>query len=648
MKQGAFNKISELLSGETKIVIPDLQRDYCWGETKSTNNSKSLVHNFTEDLIKESLVPGKYGEYSYGLFYAYEYPKSFHYLCDGQQRITTLYLICGIIYCHTGNSSLKTILQVSNTQPRLKYEVRNSTDYFLKDLLKHIFLSQNLAGIDILHNTNWFRDEYRHDPSIKSIVRALQTIKPLITSENVATVESFLLNTAGVIYFNLDAKENSEKTNSKIREYGEKMYEVVNTRGNPMEPNEHFKSSLISNKEEVPEDKRTEWTEKWEAWQDFFWQHRGNNESADRGFNHFLKWIGEIEQEHGKAIYKHKLEVIEDYFKAFFALIHLQETLINHRKFCIENFKKLLKKNEKINEVALYPCLIYLKGNDFVTFNGSGYELNEEKVDIACLFRFIRFFTNLSRNSEAKNEAIELAKNVIQGADVATLLLAVDSKNKLPRIFTSEEKFKLRLFALQENDQRTSWENNLWEAEDHSFLNGEVNPLFSTLKVNLETPELFDLNLFSNAFRIFSIQVNEGNLEKTRYALLCINELSVFDEGRSWGVPRYYLGLDKDIKFWRNRVATASFISFLTRVIAGESSNSIIEDFIDLNSDDIAIRAKKAIILRASSYWQWIQNKRFFIYKDQVWLPNGVQAKENTQQIEITTKVSHTDTSFDF
>lgn len=44
--------LSELFSGERKIIIPDLQRDYCWGDEVHTENKIELVSDFTTNLIQ--------------------------------------------------------------------------------------------------------------------------------------------------------------------------------------------------------------------------------------------------------------------------------------------------------------------------------------------------------------------------------------------------------------------------------------------------------------------------------------------------------------------------------------------------------------------------------------------------------------------
>ena len=86
--------LSQLFSGKNKIIIPDLQRDYCWGDNvwnDKGEKSTELVSGFVDNLIsifKEK--PRK--KLTLGLIYGYENPRYHIQLCDGQQRITTLFL----------------------------------------------------------------------------------------------------------------------------------------------------------------------------------------------------------------------------------------------------------------------------------------------------------------------------------------------------------------------------------------------------------------------------------------------------------------------------------------------------------------------------------------------------------------------------
>ena len=100
---GETYTLAELFSGERRIIIPDLQRDYCWGDknnTKSTGEKGELVSGFVNNLLTQFYDYKTKNDkecLNLGLFYGYEVPANHIQLCDGQQRLTTLFLLLGMI-----------------------------------------------------------------------------------------------------------------------------------------------------------------------------------------------------------------------------------------------------------------------------------------------------------------------------------------------------------------------------------------------------------------------------------------------------------------------------------------------------------------------------------------------------------------------
>ena len=179
---GKAYSLSEIFCGENdKVIIPDLQRDYCWGNPTSDNADDSLASSFIDSILRLE----KKQEITMGLIYGY-YDKvltPYHLqLCDGQQRLTTLFIIIGIINrILTGNKYKDLLisnfeLKEDDKEPHLLYGIRESSLYFLSDLTVHYFLKDSLS-IDELEDQSWFLNSYHHDPTIGSIKRALTTIE---------------------------------------------------------------------------------------------------------------------------------------------------------------------------------------------------------------------------------------------------------------------------------------------------------------------------------------------------------------------------------------------------------------------------------------------------------------------------------------
>lgn len=629
MNQGAFNRINDVLKDDNKIVIPDLQRDYCWGSVIAKDNKKSLTYNFTSELIQEAKNQEKYQEFSYGIIYTYEYPETFLYLCDGQQRLTTLYLIIGVLSCYQNNKKIVDILKLNNGQPRLKYEVRNSTDYFIKDLVNLTFNKQRIEDLDDVSKTSWYRDIYKDDPSVKNSVAALRDISSLINKDNFEQLTTFILDKIGFVYINLEAKEQGTKqTYSKIREYGEKMYEIVNTCGDPMEVNEHQKSVLLS---KTPKENQKEWTAKWEIWQDFFWINKGNNNSADEGFNEFLSWVVKLEESQDYLI-----ETVEEYFKAFFLLINVQEKISNYRPYKIKNLKEEFIKNQKPDLMVLYPVLIYLKNSSAVKFEINKYTLDDSLINYDELFRFVRFFSNSSKKSEAIDTAIKLAKENAQNKDV-TNFINLESE-ELKGILSQEEVKKLSIYLNSSDDiERKEKENQIWLAEDHNYFNGKIKPLFQWLdSIYPQSQNNFVLYQFESTYKLFLEIIDKDNIEKLRIALLTFsNNFSDFREGWSWDVERFYMGLEIDFSFWRKWLASKE----IEEIILSYSEKKILDGIISeqLNNENDIYRKTIITFLfqKTNNIWQWNKNKRFFIHEKRIYFPNGTKVGEYMGDVKI-------------
>ena len=137
-----------------KIIIPDMQREYCWPSEINPVDGFDLVSSFVKTLVEMSKESSPV---KMGLLYGYESPQFNIQLCDGQQRLTTLYLTIGLLYksiCQetTDKEELATVARsilisdfkenFDDKEPRFQYTIRESTLYFLRDLVENYFLGK--------------------------------------------------------------------------------------------------------------------------------------------------------------------------------------------------------------------------------------------------------------------------------------------------------------------------------------------------------------------------------------------------------------------------------------------------------------------------------------------------------------------------
>lgn len=263
------------------ISIPDLQRDYCWAERKVTReHGKSLVECYVEDLIRAANTDNS--ELKMGLLYGYEYPRGMVQLCDGQQRLTTLFLICGVCVCFLESNGAtdtdifkesKGILSFNGTS-RLQYAVRDSTLSFLNNLVDSECFGRSVT------EAGWYCSEYDKDPSVRNMVSAIVKIGEKINNAKTAErLLDFILHKISFLYFDMQS-----------REYSEEQYVILNTTGKLLTATEHIKPQLLGKL--VNDNKLLEkYSEEWESWEQFIWEHRpheNDNFTVDEWFDRLL------------------------------------------------------------------------------------------------------------------------------------------------------------------------------------------------------------------------------------------------------------------------------------------------------------------------------------------------------------------------
>lgn len=254
------------------IYIPDMQRDYCWGTTKADKADKhgnSLFKNFLDTLVQD--CNENKTDFTMGLFYGYIEDDRI-YLCDGQQRITSLYLI--LLYAYKLGKVDKGLL-IHNNMPCMQYAVRDSSLFFLNDLVEHI---KNIKTIGDIKKEDWYFDEYNNDDTIQNIIEVLMTLEKEQNKINYDKLISYILNGINFIFIDMEKRENGEET-----------YVLLNTTGEPLTAVENLKPYLVFDDDA---EKMNDYTDKWEEMEHFFWiKNNQNYEMAEKGFMEFLRWV---------------------------------------------------------------------------------------------------------------------------------------------------------------------------------------------------------------------------------------------------------------------------------------------------------------------------------------------------------------------
>ena len=638
----------KLLSECTKIEIPIIQRDYAQGrEDEKTVKIRGL---FLDRLIKaiesenESLeLDFVYGDIKNGIFQP----------LDGQQRLTTLFLLYWYFAYKTGNLS-----ENKEHFKKFTYETRISSREFCNELVeKGEKLGEGETLREKITDASWFFLSWGKDPTIKAMLVMLDSIDSKLKSkspEELAEHWRKLISENPPITFRFKPLNNIGLTDD--------LYIKMNARGKALTDFENFKARFEKHIKENEFEKNLSLTKDTfshridTVWTDLFWKYRGDDNSVD---NEFVKFIA------GIAInsYAEKQEI----FKS-----EEEDNLI--RKILEEKEEKNITDKAVIRErIERRITLLFNNPNgiipeDFPTKESFDYliscfniylkydELKPEKLDLwnfleKNLFRdFIEkekteykprvlFYAQTQYllkvkdfNSESFAKWMRVVRNIVQNATIdsaAAYIGAIGLINELSSGCDDIYKFlndniiksdfatnQVKEEILKANliEQDNIWSEQIFKVEDDSFLKGEISFLLEYAK----NGKSYEYEKFKNLSDKFLLLFSKRD-DLLRRALLTQGEYQIWDGRTSslgW-VPRYTL-LYKDNE-WKValRKKHAKLIEAIFNLLEKakdikgsreEKLNKIIEKYKSTNDFRVLLIDKENL--------EYCQQKRFCLSED--------------------------------
>lgn len=361
MKTGKYN-IKDLFVNRylEQIIIPEIQRDYVWNEfhvlglLNSIANDYNKLINYNKPILIDN--DGELEEAFFdfhkrrnfssniGFIYAYcdsQYPGRY-FLIDGQQRITTVFLV--LLVLASRNNNLKNQFQRTFTlgdKIKLDYKVRESAHRFFAQLVP--YLLKNKGKIERQH---WYYKESGNDKTIHNVLNNCHVLSSFFDEKkmNEENFYNYLLEYCEFWYFD-----------TNVSKQGEELYIYMNARGEQMQNYENIKAELLSNLT-TTEDKNI-YGKIWEDWQDFFWINKGKNENADIGFNEFLFCIAGLQQyliEEQNFLNQSEFEKNQE-VRLNYILKHLDLVIIKKH---VESLKYLLDNKENFKSLYAYSAWV--------------------------------------------------------------------------------------------------------------------------------------------------------------------------------------------------------------------------------------------------------------------------------------------------
>ncbi|MDF3077436.1 MAG: hypothetical protein K0S09_1325 [Sphingobacteriaceae bacterium] len=295
-----YSFIELIQDNNYKISIPLIQRDFVQGKP----NKKEIRQEFLTSL-KSYLKAGENKDLDF--VYGYEREENFIPL-DGQQRLTTLFLLhTYLAFISNNRQDWKTRLH-DGSGLRFNYEVRRSSNDFCNCLVNEgiDFKDLNESGsrlVEYVQNLHWYKSSWSYDPTIVSMLHMLEEI-------NVFFADS------PHFYHILTSTENPVITflflNLQSLKQGDDLYIKMNARGKTLTAFENFKArfeesvdklfrkddiqrTILHNGQQIKYGTKEYFSFKIDSvWSELFWKYRGvagNPNTFDDEIFSFIKEI---------------------------------------------------------------------------------------------------------------------------------------------------------------------------------------------------------------------------------------------------------------------------------------------------------------------------------------------------------------------
>ena len=227
-----------------RIVVPIIQRDYAQGR----KSEKEVRDTFLDALFNylDDNKPNRDLDFIYGTLKEDEDIINFIPL-DGQQRLTTLFLLHWYLYQISGNKEIKEKFINSllrNGKSMFTYETRSSSSDFCDALMSANLNFNKLLAPDkneknsiskTIKNCPWYYLTWEYDPTIQAMLTMLDAIHEKFPNKKEFFVRLLDTDKPIITFLFLNLKEYN---------LTDDLYIKMNSRGKPLTPFENFKAKF--------------------------------------------------------------------------------------------------------------------------------------------------------------------------------------------------------------------------------------------------------------------------------------------------------------------------------------------------------------------------------------------------------------------
>lgn len=389
-----------------RVVIPGIQRHYVQG----ANNPKA--ESVRKQFIKEIFTAIEKKQNEFNLHFIYgpinTNGEDSFVPVDGQQRLTTLWLIARYAAEKAESSARKDLLRLLS---RFTYEDRINAKRFCQAL------TCEDSRWDITQDPNpnilcqdWFVDYWKEDETVASMIRMLSTIhEEWNKHQDSITAEDILEAIASKIRFEL-----------KIDAFGDDIYMKMNARGLQLTQWENFKGKFS---EDLCEDKKEWWVKEMEELSNrFFTCSDEQHELPDNAFFALYARIIAYEARESGVDCGNGIKELAAYTHNHNTWSQIELPFVPYSDF------SGITNNESIASTVADTCVKMIKtvlGNDqnIVPYFGDSklfdtffHPQNGNELDFTlCCYEYFKKFDNIETKDFLK--ALRLMWNILENVD---------------------------------------------------------------------------------------------------------------------------------------------------------------------------------------------------------------------------------------
>ena len=659
-KHNAYLKDENLLTlfSLNNMIVPEIQREYVWG------NNPDVLEKFLQELERKASPCEEchhvHSNKTINVGFLYSYKPSYvkyeservldELLIDGQQRITTLFLL--LLYRATIENRIDDFMTICRAdeddfQMGFNYKVRSLTQQFLVQLIKHAKDEGNSAFgfiTDVDNSPYWFLDDYKNDPTVMSMISALQSIKKTFGNTSNYYFD-FLLTNIHFWHFKTEATSQ-----------GEELYITMNSRGEQLTDNEMQKSRVL------PSSDIFKYGRKWEAWQTFFWRNRNKgdakNANADKGFNNFLACIEGLECFNNPSLRESSLNVesIQIYMDALMYI-------------CDPKFKEIVSTTYADLYIGWFDSFINWLWNEINTYDGTWdiidprggdqglrndyknksiarnksmlfwswmtyFKKSGDNIDDAILIRLLHFYYIRYRCYKRSSTSIETIVDsfIKTQGKIHSIDLNINDEeeedNVNSRTFSDEEILLSELYY-SDDSKITLIESKIWEIQDLPYFIDVRGVGGNTLYESFCDRDIIDIDNPLQSINDFKDKITHLlGKDDNKTSHIDIKRILLFyvvDNKAFWNqqTPWYYNNYETSS--WKRIVRSKHFISFYKEFYASSLNLSM---FLEKKRDEFFKQSENRVLNRNDKQWS---HRKLIIHYELLSQNGGIwdRAQEN-------------------